>query len=85
MDITKYAVAYGHHPRALGPVWVITRDGQYVGHASSEDGAWESVDMAAVFGYFDPTEQRQRDAMRARRDAIVSARATWRAQSLAAQ
>ncbi len=47
-----------------GMAHVIYRDGECVGAAMTRAGAEESAAMIARFGYFDPTEARQRAALR---------------------
>lgn len=51
-------------PHLAGPAWVVHRSGEYVGSAGTREGAEEMAATIARFGYFEPTEPRQREALR---------------------
>ncbi|HVH53223.1 MAG TPA: hypothetical protein VNA32_03740 [Actinomycetota bacterium] len=60
----SFAIRYEHDDHVCGMAHVIYRDGVYDGCAGSEASARQAVALMEEFGYFDPTEPRQRRRMR---------------------
>lgn len=53
-------IRYEHDEHMGGMAWVIRADGTYREAAATEGAARRQAAMVAEFGYFDPTEARQR-------------------------